>query len=658
MAGHLDGMLVAVDARDRRVMLAASWLAELGATVHVVGDVLPGDGPGGARDIDRAWVGAGGLAGGAGVAGAPVGGTEVDLVIVAGGTPARTVHDGAARCTVTLHGTPPGGPLGGRDVDERELAARAGLAVAIGLPDRDPLPMPEGVLDTMVAMHLVSAGLAGLLEGAREAEVVATDAIAHAVIMNSNLFVPFGRPWRRAGTRASQSGGAYPYAVLRAADGQVVLIGRTDADWHNLVAAAGEPEWARDPRFADPVVNGRDHAEELDGLFEASWLSHRTREQVLRDAERHRFAAGPVLTPLEVLEDPILAPLWRPTTLRGREVRTPGAPFRTRRNGPGGRGDRPLAGCLVLDLSWVWSGPGAGAAMADLGAIVVKVESRTRPDNTRLRRGLPPGRVADDAPRTEISPYFHGMNRGKRSLTLDVKQPGGRALLQAMSERADVILENLTPGVMTRAGIDADQVAARNPGCVHVSMRGYSDHPSTRDLRGYAPVMSARAGIEHLIAYPDGTRTGAMTYGHSDASAVAQALTLMLAGLWSRRRHGAGSSTTLFQNEGVVWANGHNLLAAQLGAERPLEPIVEHRAVTFEELDGSDAVSPGMLRHLPHRWLGEVVASALPFRLDGVRPAPTAAGPAIGEHTHELLRDVLGLDDATIARHEAEGALE
>jgi crotonobetainyl-CoA:carnitine CoA-transferase CaiB-like acyl-CoA transferase len=655
MGGQLEGMVVAVDARDRRVLLAASWLAELGATVHVVGEMLD---DGADRDLDRAWVGAGGVVGGAGVAGAPLAGTEVDLVILARGTDGLAVHDGPARCTVTLHGTPPDGPLAGCDVDERALAARAGLAVAIGMPDRDPLPMPEGVLDTMVAMHLVSAGLAGILEGARAAEVVATDAIAHAVIMNSNLFVPFGRPWHRAGTRASQSGGVYPYAILSATDGQVVLIGRTDADWHNLVAAAGDPAWARDPRFSDPVVSGRDHADELDALFMDAWLSHRTREQVLRDAEQHRFAAGPVLTPLEVLEDPILAPLWRTTTVRGREVLTPGAPFRTRRNGPGGRSDRPLSGCLVLDLSWVWSGPGAGAAMADLGATVVKVESRTRPDNTRLRRGLPQGRVAEDAPQTEISPYFHGMNRGKRSITLNVKEPGGRALLEALSERADVILENFTPGVMTRAGIDADQVAARNPGCVHVSMRGYSDHPSTRELRGYAPVMSARAGIEHLIAYPDGTRTGAMTYGHSDASAVAQALTLMLAGLWARRRHGTGSSATLFQNEGVVWANGHNLIAAQLGVERPLEPIPSAQAITFEELDGSDAVSTGMLRRLPHRWLGEVVASALPFRLDGVRPAPTVAGPEMGEHTHEVLRDVLGLDDATIARHELEGSLE
>lgn len=654
-AGQLEGMVVAVDGSDRRVLLAASWLAELGADVHVVGDLLPGDGP---RELDRAWIGAGGLVGGAGTTGAPDTARTVDLVVVPAGVDPRSVHAGDTRCTVTLHGTPPRGPLAGRDVDERELVARGGLAVAIGHPDRDPLPMPEGVADTLVAMHVVAAGLAGLLEGTTHAEVVATDAIAHAVIMNSNLFVPFGRPWHRSGTRASQSGGVYPYALLDAADGQVCLIGRTDDDWRNLIAAAGDPEWAQDPRFADGVVNGRQHAEELDGLLEQSWLRRRTRAEVLRDAEQHRFAAGPVLTPAEVLDDDVVAGLWRTTTVRGREVRTPGAPFRTRRHAAGGRGDRPLAGCLVLDLSWVWSGPGAAAAMADLGATVVKVESRTRPDNTRLRRGLPPGTVTDDAPRTEISPYFHGMNRGKRSLTLNVKTPEGRELLEALSVQADVIIENLTPGVMTRAGIDAEQVAARNPGCIHLSMRGYSDHPSTRELRAYAPVLSSRAGIEHLIAYPDGERTGAMTFGHSDASAVVQALTLMLAGLWSRRQHGSGSATTLFQNEGVVWANGHNLLAAQLGAERPLTPIAPADAVTFEDLDVSDGVSADMLRRLPHAWLGEVVAAALPWTLDGIRPAPTVAGPSIGADTHALLRDVLGLDDAAIAAYEAAGALE
>ena len=656
---QLAGMVVVADGRERAVALATAWLAELGASVHLVGDVATS---GRAPDLDRAWVDGGRTASAGGNhstrASSPTRGSMVDLIIVPGGVTPSGVHDGPARCTVTLYGTPPNGPLAGRSVNERELAARSGLATAIGRPDRPPLPMPEGTLDAMVAMHVVAAALSGLLKGSTRAEVVATDAIAHAVTMNSNLFVPFGRPWQRSGTRASQSGGVYPYALLRASDGQVCLIARTDGDWRAMIAAAGNPEWSRKERFSDSIVNGREHAEELDGLLETSWLSYRTRAQVLEDAEEHRFAAGPVLTPEEVIDDPVIARLWRDTTVRRRKVRTPGAPFRVRRRGPGGRSDRPLSDCLVLDLSWVWSGPGSAAALADLGATVVKVESRTRPDNTRLRRGLPPGAVADDAPPAEISPYFHGMNRGKQSLTLNVKSPGGRELLAALAERADVIIENLTPGVMTRAGIDADQVAERNPGCIYLSMRGYSDLPSTRTLRAYAPVLSGRAGIEHLISYPNESPTGAMSFGYSDASAVAMGLTLTLAGLWSRRRNGTGSSTTLFQNEGVVWANASNLLAAQIDDAVPLEPITEHESEPFATLATSDAVSPDLIRRLPHHWLGEVVAAALPWQLDGVRPGPTVAGPVIGEHTHQLLRDVLGLSEAEIIAHEAAGSLE
>lgn len=649
----LAGMTVVVDGRERALALAGAWLAELGADVHFDGPMLPTST---AQDIDRAWVGAGGLLGGVGHEGPPPAGTTVDLLLVAPALgPLPTDPD--ARCVVRLYGTSPDGPLAGRPLDERELAARSGLAIALGSPDRPPLPMPEGVLDSLVAMHVVSSGLAGLLKGARVAEIVAADAVAHAVTMNSNLFVPFGRPWTRVGSRASGSGGAYPYALLDADDGKVCLIARTDADWNGMVAAAGHPEWADDPRFADPVVNGSLHAEELDGLLERTWLARRTRTEVLRDSEQHRFAAGPVLTPTEVVADPILEGLWRTTTVRGQEVRTPGAPFRVARRGPGGRGDRPLEDCLVLDLAWVWSGPGAAAALADLGATVVRIESRSRPDNTRLRRGLPPGTVADDAPKLEISPYFHGMNRGKHSISLDIKTAGGRRLLGDLAEQADIILENLSPGVMTRAGIDADQVAARNPGCIYLSLRGYSEHPDTVGLRAYAPVLSSRAGIEHLIAYPGESPIGAMTYGHSDASAVAMGTALALAGVWSRRHGGSGSSITLFQNEGVVWANGHNLLADQLGDVRPLEPLVEHDAVPFAALDGSDAVSTGLVRRVPHRWLGEVVVSALPYRLDGVRPGPTRAGPEIGEHTEELLGRILGLSPSELATLADEGAL-
>jgi len=649
----LTGMTVVVDGRERALTLAGAWLAELGASVHVNGPILPDST---SQDIDRAWVGAGRSIGGSDVTAPPHAGDTVDLRIVApalGPLPAL----GAARCVVRFYGTAPDGPLEGRPLGERELAARSGLAIAIGSADRPPLPMPDGVLDSLVAMHVVSAGLAGLLKGAREADVVAADAVAHAVTMNANLFVPFGRPWTRVGSRASGSGGSYPYALLDAADGKVCLIARTDTDWNGMVAAAGHPDWSKDPRFADPVVNGSLHAEELDGLLQQTWLMRRRRTEVLDDSEKYRFAAGPVLTPKEVVADPILERLWRTTKVRGKEVVTPGAPFRTLQREPSRRNDRPLEDYLVLDLAWVWSGPGAASALADLGATVVRIESRSRPDNTRLRRGLPAGAVADEAPKLEISPYFHGVNRGKYSISLDIKTPEGRRLLGELAERADMIIENLSPGVMTRAGIDADQVASRNPACIYLSLRGYSEHPDTAGLRAYAPVLSSRAGIEHLIAYPGEPPVGAMTYGHSDANAVAMGTALALAGAWSRQRTGAGSSITLFQNEGVVWANGHNLLADQLDAHQPLQPLIEHDPVPFSALEGSEAVSPGLILQVPHRWLGEVTVSALPYRLDGVRPGPTRSGPELGEHTEVLLGSILGLSESEIAASAAEGAL-
>ena len=90
----------------------------------------------------------------------------------------------------------------------------------------------------------------------------------------------------------------------------------------------------------------------------------------------------------------------------------------------------------------------------------------------------------------------------------------------------------------------------------------------------------------------------------------------------------------------------------------PSSPITEHEPVAFSELDGSEAISPGLVTRLPHTWLGEVVVAALPWRLDGVRPGPSSAGPAIGEHTHQLLSDILGLDAAALAAFEADGSLE
>jgi crotonobetainyl-CoA:carnitine CoA-transferase CaiB-like acyl-CoA transferase len=635
--GPLAGLRVTTAVRPRAVLSAGAWLAELGARVQLLDghhlDSIP------TADAIRL---------GTRLARTAV--DQVDLLLVAADEPSWC----SATTQAVLFGSSPQGAFGGRMLDERELAAASGVAVAIGEPDREPLPPPPGLLDSMVGVHLAAAGLAGLLHGVGSVEVVAADAIASSVVVNASLYAPFGRPWYRAGPRASGSGGTYPYGILPAKDGQVCLIARTPEDWRGMLAAAGDPSWSGEPRFADLERAGREHAEELDALLGA-WLGLRTRAEIVEQAARHRFPAGAVLRPAEVLEDPVTAPLWQDVRFAGTAARVPGAPFEVRSLGHGD--DRPLADCLVLDLGWVWSAPGVAAGLADLGATVVKVESRTRPDNTRLRRGMRAARVDPAAPPLELSPYFHAVNRGKRSLSLDLKTPGGRRVLEDLAARADVIVENLTPGVMTRLGVDPEQVADRNPGCVYVSLRGYRDHPRTRGLRAYAPVLSSAAGVEALVGYPGERPLGMMTYGYSDANAVAQGLSLALAGLWARRRSGSGHAFTLFQHDGCVWANGTNLVAAQLEQFAVVEPLGDLDVVTYDRLATSPAVSQDLFRRLPHRWLGEVEAASLPCRLGGWRPGPDRPGPELGADTDTILRERLGWDEASLRASRAAGAL-
>src|SRR3954449_7675677 len=116
-----------------------------------------------------------------------------------------------------------------------------------------------------------------------------------------------------------------------------------------------------------------------------------------------------------------------------------------------GRG--PLAGLLVADFSRVVAGPYATMLLADLGAEVVKVES---PQGDETRTWMPPTR-------DETSTYYLGINRGKRSIALDLRQDADVALARELTRRADVLIENLRPGGMAKYGLDYESVVADNP---------------------------------------------------------------------------------------------------------------------------------------------------------------------------------------------------
>jgi crotonobetainyl-CoA:carnitine CoA-transferase CaiB-like acyl-CoA transferase len=637
MTDLLQGLTIGIDGDARTLRYAARCLGDLGARVVARA--------GGDDEVDRLWLGE---------LPPPADGGVVDLLLT-DGTPATGPWQSRLRVAYTP--TSSQAERANERFGERELSAVGCLAVAVGEPDQPPLPLPDGTLDALIGTHLAAAAVAALLEGTEHTEIAGADVVAWAVATNIHLYRPYGVPWHRDGRRAAGSGSCYPWALFEAADGPYCLIGRTDKDWRTLVAMMGDPAWASDPRFADPRVIARHHAEEVDGHV-GSWIGRHTRQELNDIMMRHGFPGAPVLQPEEVLEQPSIADRWRTASSAGRPVRAPGRSFDVVASG-GGQDDRPLAGLLVLDLAWVWSGPAVSVALADLGATVIKVESAGRPDNTRLRGAPIDPVVLEGAPLREVAPYFHALNRGKRSVSLDLKTDEGRAVLRQLADRADVIVENLTAGVMDRWGIAPEVLHETNPGCVFVSMRGYRDHPTTRGLRAYAPVLSSGAGFEAMVAYPGEAPVGAMSVAYSDALAASQALLLVLSGLHARRAHGTGSGITLSQFDAAVMANGRNLVAAQLDGRRDgLRPLddLEDLVVTGPDLASSPWLSPDLLGPIRPRWVGPVQVARLPWRRDGELPALRSAAPELGAHTDQELRR-LGLSDARLAQLRAAGAL-
>jgi crotonobetainyl-CoA:carnitine CoA-transferase CaiB-like acyl-CoA transferase len=154
----------------------------------------------------------------------------------------------------------------------------------------------------------------------------------------------------------------------------------------------------------------------------------------------------------------------------------------------GSTGSGPLAGLLVADFSRILAGPYATMLMADLGAEVVKVEG-PRGDDTRT--WAPPLRDG-------VSTYYLGINRNKRSVALDLADPGDAALAQELARRADVLVENFRPGGLGRFGLDYATVAATNPGIVYASISGFGSGSGGRALPGYDLIVQAISGLMSL----------------------------------------------------------------------------------------------------------------------------------------------------------------
>jgi crotonobetainyl-CoA:carnitine CoA-transferase CaiB-like acyl-CoA transferase len=278
---------------------------------------------------------------------------------------------------------------------------------------------------------------------------------------------------------------------------------------------------------------------------------------------------------------------------------------------PDGQPRPPLTGLLVADFSRVLAGPYATMLLADLGADVVKVES---PQGDETRGWTPPVRGDD-------STYYLGVNRGKRSLALDLRDEQDVAVARELARRADVLVENFRPGSLAKFGLDYDTVRAGNPGLVYASITGFGSGAG-RHVPGYDLMVQAISGLMSLTGDPDGPpyRAGISVF---DVMAGNHAAIGVLAALRYRDATGEGQLVEV------------NLLSSALTG------LVNH---------SSAYVAGGVV---PHR-MGNAHPSVFPYE-----PLPTADKELIvaaaNDGQFRRLCDVLGIpgvaDDPRFARN-------
>ena len=202
------------------------------------------------------------------------------------------------------------------------------------------------------------------------------------------------------------------------------------------------------------------------------------------------------------------------------------APDSTTNHPPGRRG--PLDGILVADLSRVLAGPYCSMLLADLGATVIKVES---PAGDDTRTWAPPEKDG-------VSTYYLSINRNKRSIVLDLKNPDDLAVAKSLLRRADIALENFKPGGIDRLGLGYDDVKDDNPGLIYLSISGFGTAEGA-SLPGYDLVAQAVSGLMSLTGEPDGPalRAGISVF---DVMTGLHGLIGVLAALNQRRETGLG----------------------------------------------------------------------------------------------------------------------
>ena len=355
--------------------------------------------------------------------------------------------------------------------------------------------------------------------------------------------------------------------VVMPAQGGTIMVTPTPSFDNQLVWLIEKDahEDLLDPKYQEPE-NRRAFIQRMMAVLRG-WVAQREVEELFFEAQAHHAPYGWVLPVDKVAENPQLEARqwWTDYRVDGRDVRGPGTPYRLsatpwtlnpsredsepwgerRREPPVSRTApqaRPLEGLRILDFTHVLAGPFATRILGDLGADVVKVNSTARA-----------------GPNGPDSTYYIMWNRNKRGLALDMSRTESRDICRRLAEKADVVIDNFSVGVLDRWGVGYDDVQAANPKVIYVQMSGMGDGGPWSNFVTYAPTIHALAGLTYLTGVP-GRQDIGIGYSYNDHCAGLHGACAILAAVEARRHTGRGQRIDMSQFEVGVNLLGPTLL--------------------------------------------------------------------------------------------------
>jgi len=507
-------------------------------------------------------------------------------------------HGHGALVMASITGFGQTGPYAEYKAPSIVASAMGGVMYLCGSPDRPPLAEPElqpyflasafAAYGIMLALrHRDSTGRGQRVEVSCQEVQAAMQHVLVNYSSNANIL-------QRAGSR-TPIGGGMPYGVYPAADGFAHLVVIATSHWRAFVDWIGKPEALTDPMWDNRhtrIANA-----DLIEFLTVEFTKTKSKAELFKEGQARHITVAPVNTPAEFIQDPHtkarntfvkvthptlgVLPMVQPPF---RFTATPSAisaaapnlgqdteqvfdelygdePYKTSKRRPSQK--QPLSGVRILDFSQAIAGPVLTQLLAEAGAEVIKVESASHQQRGRARPDMDPRLVMQQ------KVTFADINRNKLSITVNMADNEGRALIQRLIPHCDIVVENFSPRVMERWGLGYEDLKKLRHDIIMARLPGFGLDGPYRDYVGLAAVAMGITGMYHLWSYGEASEPAGPPVWAPDYLSAAFGAAALMAALRHRDSMGQGQLIELSQVDATAYVIGHHYLDYFLNSRGP-----------------------------------------------------------------------------------------